>query len=234
VRRSEQLHQLLLHFAAVNNAPASVTSNPDSLALWVQELSCRAYSLAVVANSLKGWTLQPAGASTLQVLQQLLRPAKTKAAAASQADAAVAAAGQHKKELKSKQGSQQAQQQQAGTLKASGAGSKRLSSGQTAGAAAGTLATHSKKQKRSSAHAAHAADEAAGQPTPAAQQQPHSVKKQKLATQGAGVATPKVKKAGLGGKQVAGAAAALCTPQHSKMKSSNSSKKHKLLNSAPR
>lgn len=86
-----QLHELMLHFAAVNNAPLTITSSMDSLTLWVQELACRAYSLSVVTNSLRGWTLQPAGHSIAQILKQLLATDKpTKAAAA----AGQAAAGQ--------------------------------------------------------------------------------------------------------------------------------------------
>jgi len=79
-----------LHFAAVNNAPASVTGNPDTLVLWVQELACRAYSMGVVVNSLRGWQLQPAGASIPQLLHQLLKKQAKPAAAAAAAEEAFA------------------------------------------------------------------------------------------------------------------------------------------------
>lgn len=79
--RAEQLRELYLHFAAVNAAPAHITANSEALALWVQELACRAYSMHVVASSLKGWKLlgpdgqavQPGlHGAALQLLQQLL------------------------------------------------------------------------------------------------------------------------------------------------------------------
>jgi hypothetical protein len=72
----QQLQQLMLHAAAVNSAPSSVTGNPDALAVWVQELACRAHSLATVANSLSGWCLQPAPSSWAQLLKRCLLPHK--------------------------------------------------------------------------------------------------------------------------------------------------------------
>lgn len=42
--------ELCAHFAATNQAPEHVQTNPDALALWVQELMCRAYALQVVAR----------------------------------------------------------------------------------------------------------------------------------------------------------------------------------------
>ncbi|KAF6261224.1 hypothetical protein COO60DRAFT_802581 [Scenedesmus sp. NREL 46B-D3] len=79
--RAEQLRELFLHFAAVNAAPERITCNPEALALWVQELASRAYSMHVVASSLKGWRLHsPSGqlvqssaaGAALQLLRELL------------------------------------------------------------------------------------------------------------------------------------------------------------------
>jgi hypothetical protein len=240
--RSEQLQQLLLHFAAVNNAAPSITSNPVSLALWVQELACRAYSLQVVANSLKGWQLQPAGASTQQLLTHFLTSKKKKRKSegvVAPPPAAAAEGGKAQKKAKSKEGQQLLQQQQHAVTPAA-KGSKRLSSAAAAAQQAGAgPRSHSKKQKQSHATTPQAATGQKQQPTPTSkqqQQQQHSaLKTPKRSTQQqqpSNGATPAAKK-GTGSKHVAAEAGQLRTPQHSKIKSS-SSKKQKLLKSAPR
>lgn len=113
-RRSEALQQLFLHFAAVNSAPASITGNPEALAVWVQELACRAYSMQVVASSLRGWKLagptgqvvqQGTAGAGLSLLQQLLEAQQQVPLAA-----VAVAAGRHL-ERKSSKAKQQQQQQ---------------------------------------------------------------------------------------------------------------------------
>ncbi len=46
----QRLLVLAAHLASVNRAPASVQSSPEALAVWLQELYCRAYALQVVAG----------------------------------------------------------------------------------------------------------------------------------------------------------------------------------------
>jgi hypothetical protein len=259
--RSQQLLKLQLHFAALNNAPASITSNTDSLTLWVQELACRAYSMYVVANSLKGWKLQPEGASTAQLLQQLLQlPGKKHMHAAAAAAGAVAGAGQRKKLSKGKHAGEPQEQE------APASGSKRANSAQAAAQHAGSAgaSTGTKKHKKAHVQADEAVmQEPAVQPTPASIKQHHSTKKHKHAAAPPGsntpvtpatakqhssskkkhthgAATPSSENHAMpsGSKQHSSrqgvvADAGLRTPQHGKVKMS-SSKKQKLLKSAPR
>ncbi|EFJ43204.1 hypothetical protein VOLCADRAFT_106941 [Volvox carteri f. nagariensis] len=55
--RSEYQRLLVLaaHLASVNGAPGEVQSSPEALAVWLQEVYCRAYALQVVASNLSGW-----------------------------------------------------------------------------------------------------------------------------------------------------------------------------------
>lgn len=232
--RAEQLQQLCLHFAAVNNASASITGNPDSLALWVQELACRAYSLNVVVNSLKGWQLQPQGLSTTQILQHVLRPKHTTSStpdAAQPAAASTPAAGKQKKQ-KHKQAAQQ-QQQQAVMVQESAPGSKRPGRAPAPAIQADQAAAARPKKHKTSRGPAPAD---AGLQTPVAAKQPQgSLKQHKSAGKHVrGDASPAVaggvKKPSSRGKDSLGATA-LHTPQHSKIKRTN---KHKLLKTAPR
>ncbi|KAF5835482.1 hypothetical protein DUNSADRAFT_7322 [Dunaliella salina] len=71
--------ELCAHFAATNQAPEHVQTNPDALALWVQELMCRAYALQVVASNIHGWRLLgPAG----EVVKQAAKGTSTRLAKA--------------------------------------------------------------------------------------------------------------------------------------------------------
>jgi hypothetical protein len=256
--RSQQLLKLQLHFAALNNAPANITSNTDSLTLWVQELACRAYSMYVVASSLKGWKLQPEGASTAQILQQLLQPPAKKHMHAA---VAAAGAGSGQKKLSKGKHAGQVQEEEAPT-----AGRKRASSAQPAAQHVGNAgpSTGTKKHKKARAQSDDAAaQEPALQPTPASIKQYHSSKQHKQAAAAPGsdsLVTPATGKQQSSSKKHKHAAAAapgsdihatpsgskqlssrqgvvadagLRTPQHGKVKMS-SSKKQKLLKSAPR
>ena len=56
-RSSSQQHEnqqrlltLAAHLASLNRAPDSVQASPEALAVWLQELYCRAYALQVVAR----------------------------------------------------------------------------------------------------------------------------------------------------------------------------------------
>lgn len=244
--RAEQLQQLCLHFAAVNNAPASITGNPDSLALWVQELACRAYSLNVVVNSLKGWQLQPHGLSTTQILQHVLKPkhttTSTRAAAQPAATATPAARKQtpdsKQKKLKHKQAAQQQQQEAVTVQELAAPGSKRPGPA-PAMQADQAAAARTKKHKTGRGPLAPAD---AGLQTPVAakkqqqQSEPGSLKQHKSAGKhvrgdaSSPAAAGGVKKPSSRGKDSVGATT-LHTPQHSKIKRTN---KHKLLKTAPR
>jgi hypothetical protein len=208
--RAEQLQALLLHLAAINNAPASITSNADALAVWVQELACRALSLSVIASSLRGWQLQPAHTSAAQLLKHTPAPLSS-----------------GKQELKRKRNaaagvvSPAAQQPQQGA-----AAVKRKSLGGAAAAAAagaggpGSAAaapSTAQKQKRGRA--------------PDHPVTPHSSKKSAKQQQPLAAKTPKLSNAAVAAPG-GGGAAAFKTPQPGKVAKS-ASKQHKLL-STPR
>lgn len=120
--RAQHLEQLFLHLAGVNGAAAEVTSNPEALAVWVQELACRAASVSVTASSLGRWRLQPAHSSPAQLLRGLLLQQdagaaagaaaspgkkKSKAAAVKQHAAPAAVGSSGKKKRPGKEGVQQ-------------------------------------------------------------------------------------------------------------------------------
>ena len=44
------LLELMVHMAGINGAPEQVQSDPDTLAVWMQELYSRAYALCVAAR----------------------------------------------------------------------------------------------------------------------------------------------------------------------------------------
>ncbi|PNW76291.1 hypothetical protein CHLRE_12g540450v5 [Chlamydomonas reinhardtii] len=72
-----RLLALAAHLASVNRAPDSLQASPEGLAVWLQELYCRAHALQVVASNLGGWRcVGPTG----QVLR-LARPKDVVAAA---------------------------------------------------------------------------------------------------------------------------------------------------------
>jgi len=108
-RSREQLQDLFLHLAAVNGAPAAVTSNAEALAVWAQELLARAYALQVVVQNIQGWKLVgPEGGvvqlgqpgSVLQLAEQLLgRRAAAQRAAARKQRASVGGSGGKRKQL---------------------------------------------------------------------------------------------------------------------------------------
>ncbi|KAG2433724.1 hypothetical protein HXX76_008090 [Chlamydomonas incerta] len=50
-----RLLALAAHLASVNRAPDSLQASPEGLAVWLQELYCRAHALQVVASNLGGW-----------------------------------------------------------------------------------------------------------------------------------------------------------------------------------
>ncbi|GFR49566.1 hypothetical protein Agub_g11613 [Astrephomene gubernaculifera] len=51
----QRLLVLAAHLASTNRAPEGVQASPEALAVWLQELYCRAYALQVVASNLGGW-----------------------------------------------------------------------------------------------------------------------------------------------------------------------------------
>ncbi|KXZ53411.1 hypothetical protein GPECTOR_7g1308 [Gonium pectorale] len=50
-----RLLALAAHLASTNRAPEDLQANPEALAVWLQEVYCRAYALQVVASNLGGW-----------------------------------------------------------------------------------------------------------------------------------------------------------------------------------
>uniref|UniRef100_A0A383VA00 Uncharacterized protein n=1 Tax=Tetradesmus obliquus TaxID=3088 RepID=A0A383VA00_TETOB len=184
--RADQLRELYMHFAAVNAAPAAITRNPEALSLWVQELATRAYSMHIVASSLKGWQLhspsgqlvQPGAAgAALQLLQELLHKQDPSSSKAGKVSA----------------GKRQQQQQQQQQLEASAAKPAKRKSLEVdpAAAAAGSSKKKVKKQQATPAAATPAGKHAVVQQGELAPKQAKTPQQQKQQQQQQPSATPK-------------------------------------------
>lgn len=68
--RLSSFRRLCLHLAGVNNVPQAVTSCPDGLDLWAQEVVSRVYAMNVVLSNLNGWRLMAPDGAALSVLTE--------------------------------------------------------------------------------------------------------------------------------------------------------------------
>jgi len=99
--RELDFQSALLHLAAVNSAPAALTSNPTALAAWGLRLANRAHALRVVAGGIRGWALEVGpGAQVLELGARGCGLALVQALVAARSGGGGKAAGGGKKQSK--------------------------------------------------------------------------------------------------------------------------------------